>query len=224
MSTEPGYPVLLRLAGRRCVVAGGGAVAVRKVAGLLAAGAEVTVIAPQIAPELHARAGVICLERPVAESDAAGAFLVVAATSDSAVNTAFSRAARRAGALVNCADPAEESDFTLPAVLRRGTLTVAVASDGTSPALAAALRDLLAGQIGPEYADLCRIAAALRQKRLTDPKTNAYNHAVLSRLAAGLPPLLAAGDFAAVERYLQQVTGTDITLAGLGLLFEKGTT
>ena len=226
MSTESaGYPVVLRLAGRRCVVIGGGEVARRKVARLLAAGARVQVIAPHLHPELLARPGIELICRPFLPDDLHGAFLVFAATNDRCVNATVAAAARQQGVPVNIADDPEESDFHLPAILQRGDLLLAISSGGGSPAFATELRDHLATKIGLEWGLFCAVAAGLRQKRLTDGEASAYNRAVISDLfAADLTGLLARQDEAAINRLLTQVTGTEITLADLGIHFGKGTT
>lgn len=153
------YPVNLVLDGRACLVVGGGRVAVRKVEGLLACGARVTVVATRVAPELRDRAGVSVVERPWQPGDMVGAWLVIAATDDPAVNRAVYEAGERAGVWVNGADDPANCAFTLPSVVRRGDLQVAVSTGGRSPALATWLRRRLEGEIGPEYADLLDLLA-----------------------------------------------------------------
>lgn len=227
MNTEAalGYPVVLRIKGRLCVVVGAGEVARRKVQGLLAAGARVRVIAPQIHPELLVNPEIERDCRPFMPGDLDGAFLVFAATNDRLLNAEIAVHAGNAGKLVNVADDPEGSDFHLPAILQRGELTVAVSSSGASPAFAAQLRDRLAAELGPEWQSFCAIASALRQKRLTGEEASAYNRAVISDLfAADLPRLLACHDEESINHLLQQVTGLPITLAGLGIQFGKGTT
>lgn len=216
----PAYPIELELAGRLCVVIGGGHVGQRKLRGLLAAGARIRVIDPVPAA---VPAGVELVERPYRSGDLDGAALAFAATSDRQVNAQVAADARRAGIPVNVADAPEEGTFAVPALLRRGDLTVAVGSAGRSPALAALLRDRIDAQLGPEWALLLEIAAALRQKRLTLLPTNAYNHEVLRRLlTAGLPGLIAAGDGAAVDHLLAREVGAGVTLAALGVRLPKG--
>lgn len=141
-----GYVVSWRLAGRRVVVVGGGEVAEQKVAGLLDTGAELVVVAPDVVPRLArlAEAGALAwLRRPVRDDDVVGAALVVATTGDRAVNAQVADAARRAGALVNAVDDPLNCDVTIPAVVRRGPATVAVTTDGVSPAAARFLRERL---------------------------------------------------------------------------------
>jgi precorrin-2 dehydrogenase/sirohydrochlorin ferrochelatase len=143
------YPVNLIVAGRRCVVVGGGAVAARKVDGLIAAGAEVVVVAPEISEQIRAR-GVRLVERPYRTGDLDEAWLAIVATDDPEVNRAVYAEGEAARMWVNAADDPAACSFTLPAVVRRGPVMVAVSTAGRSPALASWLRDEVAAQVGPE--------------------------------------------------------------------------
>lgn len=170
------YPVFLDLAGRRCAVIGGGEVARRKVEGLLACGAAVRVIAPEVCPALEALAGrgaVDWVRRAYAPGDLVGACLAVAATGDPEVNRRVRREAGERGVLLNAVDDPAPGDVLLPAVVRRGDLTVAVSTGGKSPALARRLRERLEGEFGPEYGAwldlLGRVRAGLRA-RVADPR------------------------------------------------------
>jgi precorrin-2 dehydrogenase/sirohydrochlorin ferrochelatase len=127
-------------------------------------------------------------------------------------------AARARGVPANLAAQPEAGDFTLPAVLRRGDLLVAVATGGRAPALAAALRDRLANELGPEWALVAEIAARLRTEKLTVSCETAYSHKVFVKLLeAGLSDLLARRDETAINHLLTRVCGRETTLAGLGL-------
>lgn len=156
------YPVNLVLDGRRCLVVGGGKVALRKVEGLLACGGRVTVVAPRVEPALRALDGLTIEERPWRPEDLAGMWLVIAATDDPAVNRAVYDAGQRAGVWVNGADDPANCSFTLPSVVRRGDLQLTVSTGGRSPALATWLRRRLEGEIGPEYAVLLDLLATER--------------------------------------------------------------
>jgi siroheme synthase-like protein len=138
------YPVVLRLTGKPCLVVGGGSVAQRKVEGLLAAGADVTVVAPEVEPGLAALAGVTVERRPYRASDVDGRWLVIAATGDRGVQQQVFDDGERAGVWVNAADDPARCAFYLPAVLRREPVIVAVSTQGRSPALAAWVRDRVA--------------------------------------------------------------------------------
>lgn len=218
----PDYPLSLRVSGRLCVVVGSGAVGRRKALGLLDAGARVRVVDP-VAQRLQGLETAQCLARPYRDEDIEGAFLVFAATSSRDLNQRIAVAAQRDGALVQVVDAPGMSDFHLPALLRRGDLTVAVFSSGRSPALCALLRDEIDALLGSHWGVFLEIAAALRQKRLTESETSSYNRNVLEDLsAAGLAGSIAAGDRAAVERVLQRVLGTAVSLDQLGVTLPKG--
>jgi precorrin-2 dehydrogenase/sirohydrochlorin ferrochelatase len=155
------YPVNLVLDGRRCLVVGGGKVALRKVEGLLACGGRVTVVAPRVDDALRSLP-VTVEQRPWRPADLDGMWLVIAATDDPAVNRAVYDAGQRAGVWVNGADDPANCSFTLPSVVRRGDLQVTVSTGGRSPALATWLRRRLEGEIGPEYAVLLDLLATER--------------------------------------------------------------
>jgi precorrin-2 dehydrogenase/sirohydrochlorin ferrochelatase len=161
--TAPGYPVQLLLSDAPVLVVGGGAVAARKAAGLIAAGADVTIVAPHVAPDAEALTAQI-ERRPYSPGEAAGYRLVVTATDDPAVNAAVAADATAAGVFVNSADDPANCTFTLPAIARRGPVTVAVASDGTSPLLSQALRDRFAALLDDDVLALAADLAALRKE------------------------------------------------------------
>jgi uroporphyrin-III C-methyltransferase/precorrin-2 dehydrogenase/sirohydrochlorin ferrochelatase len=159
------YSVALNLVGRRCLVVGGGPVAARKLDALAEADACIVVVAPALSARMAAAAsrhGVEVLLRPFAEPDLDGAFLVIAATNDRAVNQRVAVAARALGILVNSADDPANCDFVLPAVVRRGNVHVAVTTGGRSPALARHLRERLEAQIPIGYAALAEVVARVR--------------------------------------------------------------
>jgi siroheme synthase, N-terminal domain len=155
------YIACLDLAGRDCLVVGGGKVGHEKIAGLLACGACVTVVAPEIADEVVALP-VQLLRREYRASDLDGRRLVVAATSVEEVNRRVFADAEERNLFCNVADVPELCSFILPAVTRQGPVVVAVSTGGASPALAQWLRDSFASQIGEEHESL---AHELRRRR-----------------------------------------------------------
>ena len=161
-----GYPIYLtQLHSSLCVVVGGGPVAERKVDSLLAAGAQVKIISPALSKglaHLVAAGAVTYLPRPYQKGDLQGAFLVIAATGDSEVNRAVAREAGELQMLVNVVDVPSRSNFYVPAVVRRGALTLTVSTDGHSPALAAHIRRQLEASYGTEYAALLELLGELR--------------------------------------------------------------
>jgi precorrin-2 dehydrogenase/sirohydrochlorin ferrochelatase len=159
------YPVFLNVSGKKCVVIGGGQVALRKVKGLLECGAGVIVISPELSPGLNDLAGVRKIEvlrEPYRAGALKGAFLVVAATGDKATNRVVAAEARRFSIPVNVVDDAENSDFIAPSCLRRGDITIAVSTAGASPALARKIRARLEKEFGGEYAALADLVAEVR--------------------------------------------------------------
>jgi siroheme synthase-like protein len=151
------YPIVLDLDGVDVLVVGGGGVALRKVAALLGAHAQVTVVAPRIDGALRALA-VRVIERGYEPGDLDGARLVITATDDATVNAAVAADAERRGIFVNSADDPANCTFILPAVARDGAVTVAISTGGASPALASHLRD----EIGRWLADIDAAGAATR--------------------------------------------------------------
>ena len=161
------FPVFLELAGRPCLVVGGGSVAARKTHALLAAEAIVTLLSPTLGGELAdlvKTKRVEHLARAYRDGDLAGFVLAFVATDDGAVNSAVAAEGRRTRVWVNAADDPAHCDFLLPSVLRRGRLTVAVGTGGASPALARAVRESLEAHVPPGYATLAEVAAEVRQE------------------------------------------------------------
>jgi len=161
------YPIMVDLRGRSVLVVGGGAVAQRKVEGLLVAGARVTIVSPTLTADLTALAAeghVRHESRRYRPGDLAGFSLAFVATGDPELNGLVAGEGRQRGVWVNAADDPAHCDFILPAVLRRGPLTVSVATDGSSPALAAVVRDELAAIVGEEYGPLAGLVAELRRE------------------------------------------------------------
>lgn len=148
------YPVYLDLTGMATLVVGAGPVAARKAAGLVDAGAQVTVVAPHVSDAVRALVG----EHDVAgqvtvrlgaytTADLDGIGLVITATNDPTVNATVCADAKHCGVLVNSADDPGNCTFILPAITRRGRVTVAVSSGGASPALAQHVRDRVAATV-----------------------------------------------------------------------------
>lgn len=165
------YPILLNLTDKQCLVVGAGAVGIRKIRGLLDNGARTVLAldrcypADQTGHELQMllnRPEVRFEEREFQLSDLDNAFLVVAATSNTAVNRTIAEACRERGLLCNVADAPELGNFIVPATVCRGDLTLSVSTCGQSPALARLVRSDLEETFGSEYADLLTILGRLR--------------------------------------------------------------
>jgi siroheme synthase-like protein len=169
-----GYPVNLVVAGRRCVVVGGGRIAARKVDGLLAADAEVHVVAPRLGDQMCTRRDegrITVEERAFRPDDLDGAWLATAATDDHAVNHAVYEAGDERGVWVNSADDPDNCSFTLMSVIRRGDLVVTVGTGGRSPALATWLKERITAELGPEYETLVQLLSDARDAMQADERS-----------------------------------------------------
>lgn len=200
------YMAALNLRGRRCVVVGAGAVGLEKIQGLLACDARVHVVAPDAHPEVAALAAEGSIEwsqRPYRDEDLERAFLVVAATSDSALNRIVFEAADERSMLVNVVDVPELCNFILPAVVRVGPIAIAISTSGASPALAQRMRDEIGATLGAEYARLAELLAEVRPWAKQNLATYQQRKAFFESIVRGDPDpisLLRAGDEAGVKR------------------------
>jgi len=164
---NPYYPIFLNLQGKKCVVVGGGTVALRKVITLLDCGADITVISPKPHAEmskLFKNKAIQLIRRSYEPGDLGGATLSIAATHVKKINRKVAEEAKKKGILVNVVDDSEPSDFIIPSSFRRGDLSVAVSTSGRSPAFAKKIRAKLEKNIGIEYAYLLSLVAEIRSK------------------------------------------------------------
>jgi siroheme synthase-like protein len=171
-----GYPILLDVSNRLMVIVGGGSVAVRKAAALIDAGATRVRV---VAPEIHAQMPppVERIKERYAPQHLEDATLVFAATNSRDVNDAVTRDARERGILVNQADDPTMSDFTTPAQLKRGPVTIAVSAG--SPALAVAIRDGLEKRFDDRWSQMAQAMQTLRpelQQRLSEQTRHQIFH------------------------------------------------
>jgi siroheme synthase-like protein len=200
------YPILLDVSERPILIVGGGAVAARKASALLAAGAKnVRAVAPKFVREFPAE-----VQRKTASFEAAdleGANLVFAATDSSAANESVVAEARKRNILVQRGDgedPDEPSDFISPAILRSGPIIVAVSAGG-SPALAAGLRDLLAGSVTDDWVNLAGALQLLRPKIKAVGLPIARRREIFRALATSeAAAQLQSGGFAGLCDWLRQ--------------------
>jgi siroheme synthase-like protein len=158
------FPTFLKLGGRRVLLVGGGAVAAGKLGGLLQAGARVTVVAPDVVPEIVA-APVEIARRPFEASDVDGVCFVVAAAPPH-VNREVASAADARGIFVNAVDDLASASAYAGAVLRRAGVTIAISTDGQAPALAGLVREALEALLPEDLDDWMACAREARREWL----------------------------------------------------------
>ncbi|RMD67684.1 MAG: uroporphyrinogen-III C-methyltransferase, partial [Gammaproteobacteria bacterium] len=160
-------PIFMDLRGRPCLVVGGGEVAARKAELLRQAGAEVTVVAPELGPTLKALAkegAIRHLPRPFAPADLQGMTLAIAATDTPSVNRQVSELAKARNIPVNVVDQPELCTFIMPSIIDRSPVQIAVSTGGASPVLARLLRARIEGLIPAAYGRLAQLVADFREE------------------------------------------------------------
>lgn len=165
MLDTPFYIACLKLRGRRSLVVGGGDIGLEKVEGLLACDGDVTVVAPDLQPELQRLAdegSIQWIPRRYEPADLEGTFMVIAATNDSEVNIGVYDDAEKRAMLVNVVDVPPLCNFILPAIVRTGPLAIAISTAGASPALAKRMKAEISQLFGEDYA---RLAVLLNDAR-----------------------------------------------------------
>jgi precorrin-2 dehydrogenase/sirohydrochlorin ferrochelatase len=162
------YPLFLDLTNQSAVVIGAGSVATRKIRTLLRADSAVTVISPEATTSIRRlaqRKRVRWIRRRYRQGDLRGARLVIAATDDPAVNQIIGREAKRRNLLVNCITSPADGNFLVPSLVRRGGISLAISTDGASPAFAKRLRRDLEHFLGDEYPQLLKAMSAARRAK-----------------------------------------------------------
>jgi precorrin-2 dehydrogenase / sirohydrochlorin ferrochelatase len=197
------YPIMLDVRGRPAVVIGGDAIAAEKAGALCACGAHVTVISPTFCAQLQTEGeqGRVTLRRKAYEhGDTAGAFVVVAATSDQELVEALWAETQERGQLVNIVDVPARCTFIVPSVLRRDQLTIAVSTEGASPGLAKRIRQHLESLFPAAYGPYLHLAAAARARLHASGVSYKRRDAFFGDFfASDVLAQLAAGDEAAAQ-------------------------
>lgn len=207
------YPVFWNIAGKKCVVVGGGEVAERKVTRLLESGAKVFVISPQLTPELtrlNEKNIISHIAQEYSSEYIYGAALVIGATDDENTNAVISSDARNKGIPVNIVDDPQKCDFILPALMERGDLAIAIGTGGKSPALARHLREELESKYGNEYEIFLNILGSLRTKMAKN--SGVGKDWFSSLLAAGMLDVIKEKDWKKVKMLIKKITGTEVEI------------
>ena len=223
------FPVFFDLSGQRVLVVGGGEVALRKISMLERTGASITVVAPEVAPELMALAAAGKLKLALREfipEDLDAARLVIVATSHRAVNRWIAKLSESRNIPVNVVDDAQASRFIVPAIVDRDPVLVAISTGGTSPVLARRLRErleaLIPARIGELASWLKALRSASRRKLRDTDERRRFFEAIVDGPAARR---FIDGDSKGAARIAQQLLATtstapraagDVTLVGAG--------
>jgi precorrin-2 dehydrogenase / sirohydrochlorin ferrochelatase len=181
------FPIYLKLANRLCLVIGAGRIGEEKIEGLLRAGADVKVVAPDATPRVRAWAGEAKIhwkKRRFRTSDLDNVLLIVAATSSEKLHEQIYKLARRRGVLCNVVDDPPHCDFYYGSIVRRGSLQFAISTSGHSPALAQRLRRKLELQFGPEYGLWLEELGTAREKLFAKKMDPERRKRLLHRLAS----------------------------------------
>lgn len=178
------YPIHLNVQNRACLVVGGGSVGTRKALTLLECGARVSVVSPELSdPLLSLSDEALTLKRKSYESkDLDGAFLVIGATDDEALNQRIHSDAEARNMLCNIADRPASCNFILPSIIRRGDLVITVSTSGNSPAYAKNLRTSLEGLFGEEQAVFLTLMGRIREKLLQEDHEPEFHKPVFEAL------------------------------------------
>ena len=205
------FPIFLDLTGRACLVVGGGKVAERKVENLLAAGAKLSLVAPELTPELQQLLTTYSVNyqaREFADDDIQGQFLIIAATNNAKVNAHVAALANQVNIPVNVVDDQSLGSFIVPSIVDRSPVMVAVSTGGASPVLARQLRMRLETMISSQCGELAGITEEYRdivKQRLAEPLRKSFWEQALKGPFA---ELVYAGNVQDARRYLEEMLAT----------------
>ena len=205
------YPVYIQLQEQPCVVIGGGKIAEGKVQGLLAAGAKVSIVSPELTSRLHdlvKQNQITYIARTYEFGDLTGAFMVICATDQVEINHKVWLEASANRQLVNVVDDTPRCNFIAPAILRKGDLTLAISTAGKAPALAVRLKERLQEQLGTEYERFLELSGQLREPLAHHVPDFETRKALWYELVdSDALNLLAQGDEPAALETISQIVG-----------------
>jgi precorrin-2 dehydrogenase/sirohydrochlorin ferrochelatase len=180
------FPAFIKLENRPCLVVGAGAIATSKIASLLRAGAQITVVAPQAKAEvanLAVAGNITWRQREFRTEDLRDIFLAIAATGSASVNRAVFLAAQKRGILCNAVDDPPHCDFYFPAVVRRGDLQIAISTAGESPSVAQRFRREIEASLDLSLGNWLRFVGSLRRHVLANHPPSEERKKLLNLLA-----------------------------------------
>ncbi|MBI5869941.1 MAG: bifunctional precorrin-2 dehydrogenase/sirohydrochlorin ferrochelatase [Actinobacteria bacterium] len=199
------YPANLKIDGRPCVIIGGGRVASRKAASLLECGARLKVVSPQLDPGFGEVGEFEHVARPYEPGDLEGAFLVIAATDDEAVNRAVEEEAQALQLLLNVVDKPEQCNFYVPSSVKRGELMLTVSTGGQLPALSKRLRKQLEQEFPDEWEPALELLGEARGQVISSIDDEEKKKECLTELATlDLIPLLRDGGESAARSEIER--------------------
>lgn len=203
------YPINLNITGQLCVVIGGGGVATRKITSLLCCDARVRVISPELSAgvkQLIDENNLEWIPRAYMNGDLQGASLAFALTDRPEIQLQIATEARKHGIPVNIADNPEACTFQIPATIRRGELLISISTGGGSPALASAIRKELELHYGPEYGELVKLLAEIRQLTVGQGSTQEEHKLLFERLLqTNILSLLRRKDWQLLQEQLYKI-------------------
>lgn len=176
------FPFFIDIAAKKCVVAGGGMVAKRKVEKLLPYEPKITVVAPKICEELRCCEGITLVEREFEQADLEGAFLVIGATDSDAVNAEIFRLCTEKNILVNVVDDKEKCGFIFPALVKKGDVSIGISSSGSSPVFSKYLKEKIDEILSESELEKGRLLSDCREKVRRELPTERQRKAVFEEI------------------------------------------
>lgn len=182
------FPFYMDISGKKCVIVGGGKVALRKTEKLLSFSPDITVVAPKICAELE-KLPLTFIRREFRDADLSGAFMAIAATEDNALNTRISKLCRERNIHINSVDDIENCSFIFPALVHKDDITVGISTGGTSPVFAKFLRMSIEEQLDGRTIEAARLLKNCRplvmEKFSTENERRTVMETLLERCLSG---------------------------------------
>ena len=212
----PYYPIFLDLNNQNVIVVGGGEVAERKIKNLLIYGCTIYISSPHLTPHLQQLVAAKKIHHIPDESldtYMGTAFMVIAATDDSEVNSNIATQAKKHGLLINTVDQPKDCNFIMPSIVKRGNLQIAISTAGKSPALAKKIRKELQNTFPPEYDLLTELLGKIRTKLLSQNQPASKNKVIFQQLVeANLLEMITHKNWDGIQTTLQSILGKDFPI------------